>query len=206
MKRPRRPRPNSNIAFALLTPFFFLRAGTLISDSALVTGAGVIVTLFFEDVTKFSGVATAKAFKLPKKERTVYGRSLWRQTHVGPFPRCYGLTHHLINEAQYNGIGHRVSSCRPSTDAHRPTVLRPTVEVADETVEALGEEESRPSSSLGIGPGARVRDVVALRIQRDSRAGATSATRDIRTASRSSPRPNFCERPHRGGCPFSSAT
>src|ERR1035437_4165561 len=33
-----------SIAFALLTPFFFLRAGTLISASALVTGAGVIGT------------------------------------------------------------------------------------------------------------------------------------------------------------------
>ena len=34
-----------SIAFALLTPFFFLRAGTLISAPALVTGAGVIAVL-----------------------------------------------------------------------------------------------------------------------------------------------------------------
>jgi len=34
------------IAFALQTPFFFLRAGTLISASALVAGAGVIGALF----------------------------------------------------------------------------------------------------------------------------------------------------------------
>ena len=34
-----------SIAFALLTPFFFLRAGTLISAPALITGAGVIGAL-----------------------------------------------------------------------------------------------------------------------------------------------------------------
>src|ERR1019366_6912587 len=33
-------------AFALLTPFFFLHAGLLISGSALVSGAGVIGLLF----------------------------------------------------------------------------------------------------------------------------------------------------------------
>src|ERR1039458_5596011 len=60
------------IAFALLTPFFFLRAGTLISASTLVTGAGVIVTLFLvKMITKFLGVwPTAKAFELPQRERT----------------------------------------------------------------------------------------------------------------------------------------
>src|SRR5205814_10460890 len=34
-----------SIAFALLTPFFFLRAGTLISAPAPVSGAGVIAIL-----------------------------------------------------------------------------------------------------------------------------------------------------------------
>ncbi len=34
-----------SIAFALLTPFFFLRAGTLISAPALISGAGVIAVL-----------------------------------------------------------------------------------------------------------------------------------------------------------------
>src|ERR1017187_5594399 len=59
------------IAFALLTPFFFLRAGTLISASALITVAGVIGTLFgVKIVTKFLGVwPMSTAFHLPKRER-----------------------------------------------------------------------------------------------------------------------------------------
>jgi Kef-type K+ transport system membrane component KefB len=131
------------IAFALLTPFFFLRAGTLISDSALVTGAGVIVTLFFvKMVTKFLGVwPTAKAFKLPKKERTYTTLLMATGLTFGSISALYGLTHHLINEAQYTELVTVVilSAFVPTLIAQQ--FFRPTVEVADETVEALGEED-----------------------------------------------------------------
>ena len=51
------------IAFALLTPFFFLRAGTLISGSALLDGAGVIAALFaVKMVTKGIGVWPTSAW------------------------------------------------------------------------------------------------------------------------------------------------
>src|SRR5208283_2385777 len=46
-----------SIAFALLTPFFFLHAGLLISAPALASGAGVIALLFgVKMVTKLIGV------------------------------------------------------------------------------------------------------------------------------------------------------
>ena len=59
------------IAFASLASFF-LRVGTLISASALVTGAGVIGALFaVKMMTKFVGVRpTSTYFRLPKCERT----------------------------------------------------------------------------------------------------------------------------------------
>ena len=59
------------IAFASLASFF-LRVGTLISASALVTGAGVIGALFaVKMMTKFVGVRpTSTYFRLPKRERT----------------------------------------------------------------------------------------------------------------------------------------
>jgi Kef-type K+ transport system membrane component KefB len=61
-----------SIAFALLTPFFFLRAGTLISAPALITGAGAIaVLLLVKLAAKMIGVwPVAAAFKLPRRERT----------------------------------------------------------------------------------------------------------------------------------------
>jgi Sodium/hydrogen exchanger family len=58
-----------SIAFALLTPFFFLRAGLLISASALVSGAGVIVLLFaVKMISKLTGVwPTASIFGIARR-------------------------------------------------------------------------------------------------------------------------------------------
>jgi Kef-type K+ transport system membrane component KefB len=60
-----------SIAFAFFTPFFFLQAGTLISASTLVTGAGVIVVLLLVKLgAKGLGVwPTASVFGLPRRER-----------------------------------------------------------------------------------------------------------------------------------------
>lgn len=131
------------IAFALLTPFFFLRAGTLISASTLVTGAGVIVTLFFvKMVTKFLGVwPTAKAFRLPKKERTYTTLLMATGLTFGSISALYGLTHHLINETQYTELVTVVilSAFVPTLFAQQ--FFRPELDVPSETIEALGEED-----------------------------------------------------------------
>jgi Kef-type K+ transport system membrane component KefB len=131
------------IAFALLTPFFFLRAGTLISASTIVTGGGVIVTLFFvKMVTKFLGVwPTAKAFRLPKKERTYTTLLMATGLTFGSISALYGLTHHLINETQYTELVTVVilSAFVPTLIAQQ--FFRPELEVANEKIEALGEED-----------------------------------------------------------------
>jgi len=61
-----------SISFALLTPFFFLRAGVLISAPELVSGAGIIALLLgVKLISKAVGVwPTAKLFKIPQRERT----------------------------------------------------------------------------------------------------------------------------------------
>ena len=131
------------IAFALLTPFFFLRAGTLISASTLVAGAGVIVTLFFvKMVTKFLGVwPIAKVFQLPKKERTYTTLLMATGLTFGSISALYGLTHHLINETQYTELVTVViiSAFVPTLIAQQ--FFRPTVEVPSADIEALGEED-----------------------------------------------------------------
>ena len=131
------------IAFALLTPFFFLRAGTLISDSTLVTGAGVIATLFFvKMITKFLGVwPTAKAFRLPRKERTYTTLLMATGLTFGSISALYGLTHHLITESQYTELVTVVilSAFVPTLIAQQ--FFRPNVELSSDEVEALGEED-----------------------------------------------------------------
>lgn len=131
------------IAFALLTPFFFLRAGTLISASALITGAGVIGTLFgVKIVTKLVGVwPTATAFHLPKRERTYTTLLMATGLTFGSIAALYGLTHNLINETQYTELVTVVI-----LSAFVPTVIaqqffRPIVALATEDREALGEED-----------------------------------------------------------------
>src|SRR5438445_731560 len=59
-----------SIAFAMLTPFFFIKAGTFISLPALVAGFGLIVVLLgIKLLTKFIGVwPLTRAFRLSPRE------------------------------------------------------------------------------------------------------------------------------------------
>src|ERR1035437_4088051 len=129
------------IAFAFLTTFFFLRAGTLISASALVTGAGVIGALFVvKMVTKFLGVwPTATHFRLPKRERAY--TTLLMATGLLCCWLCalYGLTNSLINETQYTELVTVIilSAFVPTLIAQQ--FFRPTVDVDIDEQEALGE-------------------------------------------------------------------
>jgi len=132
-----------SIAFALLTPFFFLRAGTLISASALVTGAGVIGTLFcVKIVMKFLGVwPVATAFHLPKQERTYTTLLMATGLTFGSIAALFGLTHNLINETQYTELVTVVilSALIPTLIAQQ--FFQPTVTIAIDEEEALGEED-----------------------------------------------------------------
>ncbi len=94
------------IAFALLTPFFFLRAGLLISLSALVSGAGVIAALFsVKMVTKLVGVwPVASAFGIQRKDRTYITLLMATGLTFGSISALFGLTHQLITNTQYSEL------------------------------------------------------------------------------------------------------
>lgn len=94
------------IAFALLTPFFFLRAGLLISVPALLRGAGVIALLFgVKMVAKIVGVWPASArFGLASRERTYTTLLMATGLTFGSIAALYGLTNHLVNQAQYTEL------------------------------------------------------------------------------------------------------
>ena len=131
-----------SIAFALLTPFFFLRAGTLISAPALVTGAGVIaVLLVVKLAAKMIGVwPVAAAFKLPRRERTYTTLLMATGLTFGSIAALFGLTHHLIDQAQYTELVTVVilSAFVPTIIAQQ--LFRPAIVDSDEE-EALGEED-----------------------------------------------------------------
>jgi len=131
-----------SIAFALLTPFFFLRAGTLVSAPALISGAGVIAALLLVKLAaKMAGVwPVAGAFRLPPRERTYTTLLMATGLTFGSIAALFGLTHHLISKAQYTELVTVVilSAFVPTLIAQQ--LFQPRVVDADEE-EALGEED-----------------------------------------------------------------
>jgi Kef-type K+ transport system membrane component KefB len=132
-----------SIAFALLTPFFFLHAGTLISAPALVSGAGVIALLLgVKLLTKGVGVwPMASAFGLPVRERTYTTLLMATGLTFGSIAALFGYTHHFISRDQYTELVTVVI-----LSAFVPTIIaqqffRPQLVDRDEE-EALGAEDA----------------------------------------------------------------
>jgi Kef-type K+ transport system membrane component KefB len=131
-----------SVAFAVLTPFFFLRAGTLISAPALLSGAGVIgVLLLIKLVAKGAGIwPVATAFRLPRRERTYTTLLMATGLTFGSIAALFGVTHHLIDKTQYTELVTVVilSAFVPTVIAQQ--LFRPKVVDVTEQ-EALGEED-----------------------------------------------------------------
>ena len=131
-----------SIGFALLTPFFFLRAGTLISAPVVVSGAGIIAALLLVKLAaKVLGVwPTATVFELPRRERAYTTLLMATGLTFGSISALYGFTHHLINRTQYTELVTVVilSAFVPTVIAQQ--LFRPRV-VDEEEEEALGAED-----------------------------------------------------------------
>ena len=132
-----------SICFALLTPFFFLRAGTLISAPALVSGAGVILALLaVKLLAKGIGVwPTARAFRIPSRERTYLTLLMSTGLTFGSIAALFGLAHHVITQQQYTELVTVVilSAFVPTLVAQQ--FFRPAV-IDKEEEEALGAEDA----------------------------------------------------------------
>lgn len=131
-----------SVAFALLTPFFFLRAGLLVSGSALLAGAGVIALLFLVKMaTKGIGVwPTATAFRVPQRHRAYMTLLMATGLTFGSISALFGLNHGLIDQEQYTVLVTVVilSALIPTLIAQQ--LFRPT-QVDESEEEALGAED-----------------------------------------------------------------
>jgi Kef-type K+ transport system membrane component KefB len=132
-----------SICFALLTPFFFLRAGTLISASAIVSGAGAVALLLgVKLVAKAIGVwPTARLFGIPSRERTYLTLLMSTGLTFGSIAALFGLTHGLITQQQYSVLVTVVilSAFVPTLVAQQ--LFQPRV-LDEEEEEALGAEDA----------------------------------------------------------------
>jgi Kef-type K+ transport system membrane component KefB len=92
--------------FALLTPFYFLKAGTLISASAIAQGALVILILLAVKVAaKFIGVyPTAKLFKMDNRVSMYTTLLMSTGLTFGTISAMFGLNRRLIDSSQYSTL------------------------------------------------------------------------------------------------------
>jgi Kef-type K+ transport system membrane component KefB len=93
-----------SVAFILLTPFFFLLAGTYIDAAAVLAGAGLIVLLFGVKVgAKFVGVGPLSRLFVPS--RAVYVTLLMSTgLTFGTIASLYGLSSGIIDRSQFSVI------------------------------------------------------------------------------------------------------
>ena len=92
-----------SIAFALLTPFYFLKAGLFVNLPAVVAGAGLIAALLgIKLATKFIGVwPVARAFRFGPRDAAYTTLLMSTGLTFGTISALFGLTNKIIDQTQY---------------------------------------------------------------------------------------------------------
>ena len=92
------------VTFGLLTPFYFIRAGSFVSVPALVAApASVLGLLAAKLVTKTVGVWPAtRFFRYPRQEAAYTTLLMSTGLTFGSISALFGLTHAIIDQAQYS--------------------------------------------------------------------------------------------------------
>jgi Kef-type K+ transport system membrane component KefB len=91
------------IAFTILTPFYFLKAGSLVDFHAVASSAGLIaVFLIIKMATKFAGILPlTKRFNFEAKEGMYTTLLMSTGLTFGSISALFGLTNHIIDQRQY---------------------------------------------------------------------------------------------------------
>ncbi len=94
------------LTFGLLTPFYFIRAGSFVSVPALIAAPTAFVFLLFVKVaSKFVGVYPAtKLFRAPHREAMYTTLLMSTGLTFGTISSLFGLSHKIIDQAQYSTL------------------------------------------------------------------------------------------------------
>jgi Kef-type K+ transport system membrane component KefB len=92
-----------SIAFAIFTPFYFIKAGLFVSLPALAAAAGVIAMLLaLKMAAKFIGVwPLSRAFYMRSGEATYTALLMSTGLTFGTISALFGLQNQIIDQAQY---------------------------------------------------------------------------------------------------------
>jgi Kef-type K+ transport system membrane component KefB len=130
------------IAFTILTPFYFLKAGSLVDFGAVISSAGLIaVFLLIKMVTKFGGILPlTKRFNFEAREGMYTTLLMSTGLTFGTISALFGLSNHIIDSRQYTILVAAVigSAVIPTLIAQR--WFMPTLEPLDAKPATIKEE------------------------------------------------------------------
>jgi Kef-type K+ transport system membrane component KefB len=94
------------LTFGFLTPFYFIRAGSLVSLPALVAApAAFLVLLGGKMLTKVLGVyPVTRAYGSPKQEGMYTTLLMSTGLTFGTISALFGLSHEIVDQAQYSAL------------------------------------------------------------------------------------------------------
>jgi glutathione-regulated potassium-efflux system ancillary protein KefC len=94
------------LTFGLLTPFYFIRAGSFVSVPALIAAPLVVVALFFAKMGfKLAGLLpTVRAFGYDGHDGVYYSLMMSTGLTFGTISALFGLNHGIIDQTQYSHL------------------------------------------------------------------------------------------------------
>jgi len=94
------------LTFGLLTPFYFIRAGSFVSVPSLIAAPGAFVFLLLVKVAaKIAGVyPMTKVFRSPPREGMYTTLLMSTGLTFGTISALFGLSHQIVDEAQYSAL------------------------------------------------------------------------------------------------------
>lgn len=94
------------LCFGLLTPFYFIRAGSLVSVPALIAApAAFLLMLVVKVLTKIIGVyPVTQAFRSPRKEGIYTTLLMSTGLTFGTISALFGLSHGIVDQGQYSAL------------------------------------------------------------------------------------------------------
>jgi len=129
------------IAFTILTPFYFLKAGSLVEFSAVASSAGLIaVFLAIKMGTKFVGILPlTRRLNFETREGMYITLLMSTGLTFGSISALFGLTNHIIDQRQYTILVTAVigSAVVPTLIAQR--WFMPNLKPLDEQAERIEE-------------------------------------------------------------------
>jgi Kef-type K+ transport system membrane component KefB len=151
-----------SIAFALLTPFYFIKAGLYVALPAIWAGAPVIaVLLLLKLLAKGIGVwPTGAFFRLPRRLNAYTTLLMSTGLTFGTISALYGLSHGIVSREQYSFlvavvIGSAVVPTLIAGYAFLPRHLLSEAPVPDEEIPQLDKSvpcaASKDENDKGLG-------------------------------------------------------